>query len=77
MPHALLASRPFLTFESTGTALFLSATFDTAARVAHVVYFGGEPEDAGWRRGRWTKQLAAAAPQLAAVVADATPGAAI
>ena len=53
---------------------FLSATFDAAARVAHLVYLGGDYEEAGWRRGGWAKQLATAEPRLAALVADGTPG---
>ncbi len=63
-----------LVFQFETLLLFLSATFDAAARVAHLVYFGGDYEEAGWRRGDWAKRLAAAEPALAALVADGTPG---
>jgi hypothetical protein len=63
-----------LVFQFETLLLFLSATFDAAARVAHLVYFGGDYEEAGWRRGDWAKRLAAAEPQLAALVADGTRG---
>jgi hypothetical protein len=63
-----------LLFQFETLLLFLSAMFDAAARVAHLVYFGADYEEAGWRRGDWAKQLAAAAPQLAGLVADGTPG---
>ena len=63
-----------LVFQFETLLLFLSATFDAAARVAHLVYFGRNYDEAGWRRGGWTRQLAAAEPRLAALVADGTPG---
>jgi hypothetical protein len=63
-----------LVFQFETLLLFLSATFDAAARVAHLVYFGGDYEEAGWRRGGWAQQLAAAASPLAGLVADGTPG---
>jgi hypothetical protein len=63
-----------LVFQFETLLLFLSATFDAAARVAHLVYFGGEYEEAGWRRGGWAKQLATAEPRLAALVAEGTLG---
>ncbi len=63
-----------LIFQFETLLLFLSATFDAAARVAHLVYLGGDYEEAGWRRGGWAEQLAAAEPRLAALVADGTPG---
>lgn len=48
--------------------------FDAAARVAHLVYFSRDYDEAGWRRGGWAKQIAAADPRLAELVADGTPG---
>lgn len=63
-----------LVFQFETLLLFLSATFDAAARVAHLVYFAGDYDEAGWRRAGWAKQLAAAEPRLAALVADGTPG---
>ncbi len=63
-----------LVFQFETLLLFLSATFDAAARVAHLVYFGSDYDEAGWRRGGWAKQLAAAGPRRAALVADGTPG---
>lgn len=63
-----------LVFQFETLLLFLSATFDAAARVAHLVYFGGDYDEAGWRRGGWANQLATAEPRLAALVADDTPG---
>lgn len=63
-----------LVFQFETLLLFLSATFDAAARVAHLVYLGSDYDEAGWRRGGWAKQLAAAEPRLAALVADGTPG---
>jgi hypothetical protein len=63
-----------LVFQFETLLLFLSATFDAAARVAHLVYLGDDYEEAGWRRGGWANQLAAAEPRLAALVADGTRG---
>lgn len=63
-----------LVFQFETLLLFLSAAFDAAARVAHLVYFGSDYEEAGWRRGGWAKQLEEAEPRLAALVADGTRG---
>ena len=63
------------TFELETLLLFLSATFDATARVAHVIYLGGSYEEAGWRRGPWLDRLAGQAPDLAAAVAEETHGA--
>jgi hypothetical protein len=63
-----------VTFELEALLLFLSASFDAIARVAHVVYIGGSYEHAGWSRGRWLKRLRAHAPMLAALVSDGTRG---
>jgi hypothetical protein len=63
-----------LVFQFETLLLFLSAMFDAAARVAHLVYFGGNYEDAGWRRGNWKKQLIATEPRFAALVDDNTRG---
>jgi hypothetical protein len=64
-----------LVFQFETLLLFLSAMFDAAARVAHLVYFGGNYEDAGWRRGnRKKQQLSAAEPRFAALVDDNTRG---
>lgn len=63
-----------LVFQFEALMLFLSATFDTAARVAHLVYVGRDYEEAGWRRGKWQQKLATAEPALAALVADGTTG---
>jgi hypothetical protein len=62
------------TFELETLLLFLSATFDATARVAHVIYLGGSYEEAGWRRGPWLDRLAGRAPDLAAAVAEETRG---
>jgi hypothetical protein len=64
-------------FELESLLLFLSAVFDAAARVAHVVYINSDYEEAGWRRSGWRKTMTAAAPTLLALTADATEGAAI
>jgi hypothetical protein len=66
-----------LVFQFESLLLFLSAAFDATARVAHLVYFGDDYEEAGWRRGGWQKQLATAEPSLAALVADGTEGGAV
>lgn len=63
-----------ITFELETLLLFLSASFDAAARVAHVVYLTGSYEKAGWRRDDWLQRLAADAPGLVDVVADGTRG---
>jgi hypothetical protein len=61
-----------ITFELETLLLFLSASFDATARVAHVVYLTGSYENAGWRRDRWLERLAAEAPTLAGVVSERT-----
>ncbi len=66
-----------LVFQFETLLLFLSASFDATARIAHLVYLGRNYEDAGWRRGDWQKKLATAAPALASLVAPGTPGAAV
>jgi hypothetical protein len=66
-----------ITFELETLLLFLSASFDATARVAHVVYLTGSYEQAGWRRARWLERLAVEAPDLAGVVADGTPATAL
>lgn len=66
-----------LVFQFETLLLFLSATFDAAARVAHIVYLGADYEEAGWRRGSWQRELRDAEPGLAALVADGTPGATV
>jgi hypothetical protein len=63
-----------LVFQFETLLLFLSAMFDAAARVAHLVYFGGNYEDAGWRRGKRKNRLIAAEPRFAALVDDNTRG---
>lgn len=62
-----------VTFELETLLLFLSASFDATARVAHVTYLTGSYEKAGWRRERWLDRLAVEAPALADVVADGRP----
>jgi hypothetical protein len=66
-----------ITFELETLLLFLSASFDATARVAHVVYLTGSYEQAGWRRARWLERLAVEAPDLADVVTDGTPATAL
>jgi hypothetical protein len=63
-----------LTFELETLLLFLSASFDTLARVAHVVYLSGSYEKAGWRNDRWLQRLHGHAPELVAVVAEGARG---
>lgn len=63
-----------LVFQFETLMLFLSAAFDAAARVAHVVYFGSDYEEAGWRKGNWQKQLATAERALAALVVEGSVG---
>jgi hypothetical protein len=81
--HALAKQEPTrsrgdeVLFQLETLLLFLSAAFDATARVAHIVYLGGDYEEAGWRRPSWQKKLEPVAPQLAAVAADGTAGAAL
>jgi hypothetical protein len=79
--QAKLPQRPSvgdeLVFQFETFLLFLSAAFDAAARVAHLVYLSGDYGDAGWRRPQWHSRLAAAAPTLAAVAADGAPAGAV
>lgn len=81
--HALAKLEPTRTrgddvvFELETLLLFLSAAFDATARVAHVVYFGGNYEEASWRRSGWQKKLQRVAPRLAAITADGAAGAAL
>jgi hypothetical protein len=63
-----------LTFELETLLLFLSASFDTLARVAHVVYLSGSYEKAGWRRDRWLQRLDGQASELVAVVSEGSRG---
>jgi hypothetical protein len=64
-------------FQLETLLMFLSAAFDAAARVAHVVYFGSDYSSAGWRREQWRKRLADVEPALAALADDGTHGGAI
>jgi hypothetical protein len=66
-----------IVFQLETLLMFLSASFDAAARVAHVVYFGGDYGSAGWRRERWRERLHEAAPELAALADDGTIGGAV
>jgi hypothetical protein len=66
-----------LVFELETLLLFLSAVFDAAARVAHVVYLDPGYEDAGWRRSDWRKRMEPLAPDLLSLTGDGTRGAAI
>ncbi len=79
--QAKLPQRPSvgdeLVFQFETFLLFLSAAFDAAARVAHLVYLSGDYGDAGWRRPGWHSRLASAAPTLPAVAADGAPAAAV
>jgi hypothetical protein len=64
-------------FELETILLFLSAVFDAAARIAHVVYLDSSYEDAGWRRSDWRKRMEPLAMDLLALTADGSRGAAI
>jgi hypothetical protein len=64
-------------FQLETLLMFLSAAFDAAARVAHVVYFGSDYSAAGWRRERWRERLRQLEPALAALADDGTHGGAI
>jgi hypothetical protein len=64
-------------FQLETLLMFLSAAFDAAARVAHVVYFGSDYSRAGWRREQWRKRLGQVEPALAALADDGTHGGAI
>jgi hypothetical protein len=64
-------------FQLETLLMFLSAAFDAAARVAHVVYFGSDYSSAGWRREQWRKRLADVEPAVAALAGDGTHGGAI
>jgi hypothetical protein len=66
-----------IVFQLETLLMFLSAGFDAAARVAHVVYFGGDYGSAGWRRERWRERLREAAPELAVLADDETTGGAL
>jgi hypothetical protein len=61
-------------FQLETLLMFLSAAFDAAARVAHVVYFGSDYSSAGWRRERWRERLRQVEPVLAALADDGTHG---
>jgi hypothetical protein len=54
--------------------MFLSAAYDAAARVAHVVYFDSNYSNAGWRRERWRERLREVEPTLARITDDDTGG---
>jgi hypothetical protein len=64
-------------FQLETLLMFLSAAFDAAARVAHVVYFGSDYSTAGWRRERWRERLRQVEPVLAALADEGTHGGAI
>src|SRR6266540_3558028 len=64
-------------FQFETILLFVSATFDATASVADIVYLGGDGEDAAWRRPGWLQRLEPVAPDLAALVADGSAGAAL
>ncbi|NEK87948.1 hypothetical protein GCU60_19600 [Blastococcus saxobsidens] len=58
--------------------VFLVGALDAVARVAHqVLGIAGSARDVGWRRERWLKKTATAAPDLAGLVEAGTPGAAV
>jgi len=61
-------------FQLETLLMFLSASFDAAARIAHLVYLSGRYEDAGWRRQPWREKLRAQAPNLAALADDSSTG---
>jgi hypothetical protein len=63
-----------LVFQLEALLLFLSASFDAAARVAHLAYFDGAYERAGWRRERWHAELSGVDRELADLVADGSRG---
>lgn len=55
--------------------LSLMAAADVLARVAHrVLGISGSERNAGWQRKDWSKKLEKAFPELAALVAEGTPG---
>lgn len=64
-------------FQLETLLMFLSAAYDAAARVAHVVYFGSDYNNAGWRRERWRERLRELDPTLAAIADDDTRGGAL
>jgi hypothetical protein len=61
-------------FQLETLLMFLSAAYDAAARVAHVVYFGSDYSNAGWRRERWRERLRQIETTLAAIADDGTRG---
>ena len=61
-------------FQLETLLMFLSAAFDAAARVAHVVYFDRNYKNVGWRNERWRESVRAEEPTLAAVADDGTRG---
>lgn len=61
-------------FQLETLLMFLSASYDAAARVAHVVYFDSNYSNAGWRRERWRERLREVEPNLARIADDESRG---
>lgn len=61
-----------IVFQLETLLMFLSASFDAVARVAHVTYLNGDYGGAGFRREGWRESLRAIAPNLAAYGDDDT-----
>lgn len=63
-----------MVFQLETFLMFLSASFDAVARVAHITYLTGDYGAAGFRREGWRESLRAVAPNLAALGDDDTRG---
>jgi hypothetical protein len=56
------------------TLLMFQAAYDAVARVAHVVHFGIDYSNVGWRHTRWRERLSQTDPTLAAIADDGARG---